>query len=97
MTPEKGRRGQIGSSGKGALSFIEKCPDSCISNTMKINFLKEISFKKFLPCLFHRLVWRMELQVRRGCVIPFLVDRAFFFYPCDSMRLGLNETLRDGL
>ena len=78
-------RDQIGSGDKGDFSFINsvlvsKRMDSCIS--YKINFLKEINFKIFLPCLFHKIVWRTKLYVHRECIIYFLADRACF-YPCD--------------
>lgn len=52
VTAEEEGRDQLGEGGKRASSFIEKCPDSCISYKIKINFLNEINFKKFLPCWF---------------------------------------------
>lgn len=77
VTAEEGGRDQRGEGGKGGSSFIEKCPDSCISYKIKINFLNEINLKK-IPALPISPVWRTEFYVHRERVIHFLVDGAFF-------------------
>lgn len=82
VTAEGGGRDQRGEGGKSGSSVIEKCPDSGISYKIKINFLNEINFKKFLQLPISP-VWRTEFYVHRECVIHFLVDRAFFFCPRD--------------